>query len=176
MNNRSFRIGELAVYPTRGVTQVLGIECREVSGIRQTFYHLRVASSDERIFVPISKAHSVGLRPVIPKEEVTKVFEFLKTKPVKPVKHNWNKRLREYNEKLMRGSIYDVAEVMRELYYLRYQKMLSFGEKKVLETARDLLVGEIAAATKEDISKVKEQVESLFPAVQETDARRNAEQ
>jgi CarD family transcriptional regulator len=174
--NRSFRIGELAVYPTRGVTQVLGIESREVSGIRQTFYHLRVASSDERIFVPISKAHSIGLRPLISREEVPKVFEFLKTRPVKIVRQNWNRRLREYNEKLMRGSIYDVAEVMRELYYLRYQKMLSFGEKKVLETARDLLVGEIAAVTEQDVTKVQEQVESLFPAEQRAGAPSSVEQ
>jgi len=174
--NRSFRIGELAVYPTRGVTQVLGIESREVSGIRQTFYHLRVASSDERIFVPISKAHSIGLRPLIAREEVSRVFEFLKTRPVKIVRQNWNRRLREYNEKLMRGSIYDVAEVMRELYYLRYQKILSFGEKKVLETARDLLVGEIAAVTEREVSEVQEQVESLFPAEQRAGAPSSAEQ
>jgi CarD family transcriptional regulator len=174
--NRSFRIGELAVYPTRGVTRVLGIESREVSGIRQTFYHLRVASSGERIFVPILKAHSIGLRPLIGREEVSNVLDFLKAKPVKIVRQNWNRRLREYNEKLVRGSIYDVAEVMRELYYLRYQKMLSFGEKKFLETARDLLVGEIAAATEQEMSKVQEQVESLFPTAQPAGATPSAEQ
>jgi len=159
----TFRVGDRAVYPAHGVAEICGIESREVSGNQQTFYVLRLLNSDRRIMVPLSKVPSVGLRQVIPCDEVPDVFELLKTKPGRLVRQNWNRRYRGYIEKLKSGSVYDVAEVMRDLYLLRYQKPLSFGERKLLDTAKELLVKELSVATDDPENKVEEEIQLIFP-------------
>ncbi|NOZ01847.1 MAG: CarD family transcriptional regulator [Deltaproteobacteria bacterium] len=159
----NFRVGDRAVYPAHGVAEICGIESREVSGNQQTFYMLRLLNSERRIMVPLSKVPSVGLRQVIPTEEVPEVYELLKTKPGRIGRQNWNRRYRGYIEKLKSGSVYDVAEVMRDLYLLRYQKPLSFGERKLLDTAKELLVNELSVATSESEVSVEEEIQSIFP-------------
>lgn len=161
---QNFRVGDKAVYPAQGVAEVLGIESREVSGNQETFYMLRLIDTDRRIMIPLSKAPSVGLRQVIAEEEVPAVFGLLKTKPVRLSRQNWNRRYRGYIEKLKTGSVYDVAEVLRDLYLLRYQKPLSFGERRLLDTARELLVKELSVATQGEADEVQKELDQIFPA------------
>lgn len=161
---QNFRVGDKAVYPAQGVAEVLGIESREVSGNQQTFYMLRLLDTDRRIMIPLSKAPSVGLRQVIEEHEVPAVFGLLKTKPVRLCRQNWNRRYRGYIEKLKTGSVYDVAEVLRDLYLLRYQKPLSFGERRLLDTARELLVKELSVATQGIPDEVQKELDTIFPA------------
>jgi len=142
---------------------VLGIESREVSGNQQTFYLLKLLNTDRRIMVPLSKVPSVGLRQVIHTDKVPKVFELLRSKPERIGRQNWNRRYRGYIEKLKSGSVYDVAEVMRDLYLLRYDKPLSFGERKLLDTAKELLIKELSVATSDSMDKVEEEIQSIFP-------------
>ncbi|HOU52868.1 MAG TPA: CarD family transcriptional regulator [Myxococcota bacterium] len=161
---QGFRVGDKAVYPAQGVAEVLGIESREVAGNQETFYMLRLVDSDRRIMIPLAKAMQVGLRRVIPSEQVPEVLGFLRTRPPRRSQQNWNRRYRGYVDKLKTGSVFDVAEVLRDLYLLRYQKPLSFGEKRLLDTARELLVREIAVATDSHVAQVEGEVESIFPA------------
>ena len=161
---KHFRDGDKAVYPAQGVAEVMGIESREVSGNQQTFYMLRLLDSDRRIMIPLNKAPDVGLRQVIGGEQVPEVFGLLKTKPARLSRQNWNRRYRGYIEKLKTGSVFDVAEVLRDLYLLRYQKPLSFGERRLLDTARELLVKELSVATQGPIDGVQRELEAIFPA------------
>jgi len=161
---KHFRVGDKAVYPAQGVAEVMGIESREVSGNQETFYMLRLLDSDRRIMIPLSKAPSVGLRQVIGVEQVSEVFGLLKTKPVRLSRQNWNRRYRGYIEKLKTGSVFDVAEVLRDLYLLRYQKPLSFGERRLLDTARELLVKELSVANGGPVDNVHRELEAIFPA------------
>lgn len=163
---REFRVGDRAVYPAHGVAEIVGIESREVSGSQETFYLLRLIDSDRRILVPLSKVPQVGLRRVISREEVPYIFDVLRSKPKRGPKQNWNQRYRAYIEKLKTGRVEDVAEVMRDLYLLRYEKSLSFGERKLLDTAKDLLVKEIAVATSTSPSEVEKEIEAIFPPPQ----------
>lgn len=167
MFQNSFRIGDKAVYPAQGVAEVLGIESREVSGNQETFYMLRLIDSDRRIMIPLSKAPSVGLRQVISREEVPQVFGLLRAKPARLSRQNWNRRYRGYIEKLKTGSVFDVAEVLRDLYLLRYHKPLSFGERRLLDTARELLVKELAVATEDHTDIVQRELESIFPPAED---------
>lgn len=161
---KNFRVGDKAVYPAQGVAEVLGIESREVSGNQETFYMLRLLDTDRRIMIPLSKALSVGLRQVISREEVPAVFGLLRSKPTRLSRQNWNRRYRGYIEKLKTGSVYDVAEVLRDLYLLRYQKPLSFGERRLMDTARELLVKELSVATEGIAGDVQRELDSIFPA------------
>lgn len=158
-----FRIGDMAVYPAQGVGEVLGIESREVSGNQETFYLLRLLDSDKKIMIPLNKAPTVGLRQVIDRDQVPDVLGLLRTRPIRLSRQNWNRRYRGYIEKLKTGSVFDVAEVLRDLYLLRYQKPLSFGERRLLDQARELLVRELSVATDGPVLDVQRELDSIFP-------------
>ena len=158
----TFKIGDKAVYPAQGVTEIMGIESMEISGCQQTFYVLRVVDTERRIRIPINKVTSVGLRAVIQGEEIDEVYEILKERPVKFDQQTWNRRYRRYLEKIKTGSVYDVAEVLRDLYLLKYFKNLSFGERKMLDTARSLLVKELSVARDTDGDAIERELEQIF--------------
>mgnify|MGYP003573148760 CR=1 FL=1 len=143
---QTFSVGDKAVYPGQGVGEVLGIEHKEIAGQRQSFYVLKILENGMKIMIPINKVGSVGLRDIIGQEEVDEVYSILKTKTVSVDSTTWNRRYREYMEKIKTGSVFEIAAVLRDLYLLKYDKDLSFGERKMLDTVRNLLVSEIACA------------------------------
>ncbi len=158
----SFRIGDKAVYPSHGVGEVTGIERREVSGLQQTFYILRILATGMTVMVPTATAGTVGLREVITPREVKKIYDLLKRRELILVRQTWNRRYREYMDKIKTGSVYEVAEVLRELSLLRGRKDLSFSERKMLETARALLVQELAVAKRTKESSIERELDAIF--------------
>lgn len=162
----TFKIGDKAVYPAQGVTEIMGIETMEISGMQQNFYVLRVLDTEKKIRIPINKVNSVGLRSVITGEEVEEVYEILRERPEKFDQQTWNRRQRRYWEKIKTGSVYDVAEVLRDLYLLKYDKTLSFGEKKMLDTAQSLLVKELSIARETNEGDIEQELEGIFADAQ----------
>lgn len=157
-----FKIGDKAVYPAQGVTEIMGIESMEISGMQQNFYVLRVLDTNKKIRIPINKVTSVGLRAVITGEEIEEVYSILRERPAKFDQQTWNRRYRRYLEKIKTGSVYDVAEVLRDLFLLKFDKNLSFGERKMLDTAKSLLVKELSIARGTDEESIEQELESLF--------------
>src|SRR5574337_527215 len=136
----NFKVGDKAVYPGQGVGEVMGIEHKEVAGQRQSFYVLRILENGMKIMIPMNKVGSVGLREIIGEKDVRKVYTILREKEVSVDSTTWNRRYREYMDKIKTGSVFEIAEVLRDLYLLRSDKALSFGERKMLDTARSLLI------------------------------------
>ena len=128
-----FDVGEVAVYPGHGVGKIESIEEKEFSGTKQSFYIIRILDTDMTIMIPIDGAKNAGLRCVISSCDVTKVYEILKDKNIAYDNSPWNRRYKEYMERIKSGSIFEVATVLKELYNLRHWKELSFGEKKMFE-------------------------------------------
>jgi CarD family transcriptional regulator len=157
-----FIVGDKAVYPSQGVAEVLGIEQKEIFGSIQRFYVLRVLESDNRILVPIDKSDQVGLRRVAGKEEIGEVMQILREKEVQLDRQTWNRRYRGFMEKIRSGSLFEVAEVFRDLYRLKVMKPLSFGERRMLDTARGLIVQELSVAQAEDEAHVEQQLDRLL--------------
>ena len=157
-----FIIGDKAVYPSQGVAEVLGIEQKEIFGNIQRFYVLRVLESDNRILVPIDKSDQVGLRRVAGKDEIGEVMQILRDKEVHLDRQTWNRRYRGFMEKIRSGSLFEVAEVFRDLYRLKVMKPLSFGERRMLDTARGLIVQELSVAQAEDEAHVEQQLDHLL--------------
>lgn len=139
-----FKIGDLAVYPAHGVGKIESIETKSIGGKRQDFYIMRILENDMKIMIPIRNAESVGLRQLIESKDVSKVYDILKAREVSVNGGTWNRRYREYMEKIKTGSIYELAEVLRDLTVLKGDKELSFGERKMLDTARNLLLKELS--------------------------------
>src|SRR5512136_222808 len=123
-----FKIGDLAVYPAHGVGIIESIEIRDISGSKQEFYILKILDSNMTIMIPLQNVDSVGLRQVISAGEVPKIFDILRAKVGAAENQNWNRRYREYMDKIKTGSLFDLAEVLRDLCMLREDKELSFGE------------------------------------------------
>ncbi len=158
----TFKIGDKAVYPAHGVGEVTAIENREISGQEQTFYILRILENGMKIMIPTNNVRQVGLREVIGKDKVDKVFRILRQKDLSVDTTTWNRRYREYMEKIKTGSVFEVAEVLRDLYLLKSEKDLSFCELKLLDTARALLVKELAVARNCDEEDVEKEFKKIF--------------
>jgi len=157
-----FAIGDKAVYPSQGVAEVAGIESKEISGKIQRFYVLRVLESGMRILVPTDKSEQVGLRRIAGEEEIGEVMQILREKDVQLDRQTWNRRYRGFMEKIKSGSLFEVAEVFRDLYRLKGMKPLSFGERRMLDTARGLIVQELSVAQELDEHKIEQKLEELF--------------
>lgn len=157
-----FKVGDLAVYPAHGVGLIERIESQEISGCRQDFYVMRILDNGMIIMIPTNNVANVGLREIIEHSEVTKLYSILKKRDVPIDNQTWNRRYREYMDKIKTGSVFEVAEVYRDLLILKIEKDLSFGERKMLDTARNLLVKEISLAKKVDEEQVEKELDNIF--------------
>lgn len=161
----TFQVGDHAVYPGHGVCRVAAIETKEILGSKHSFYSLVLIETGMKIMIPQGNVKSVGLRPIISTEEAAKVLDILKVKEVKIDNQTWNRRYREYMEKIKTGSVYEIAEVLRDLFLLKADKELSFGERKMLDNARSLLLKELLLATPEDKLMAEDEVKQIFGMV-----------
>lgn len=157
-----FKIGDMAVYPAHGVGVIERIESKKISGFTQDFYVMRILENDMIIMIPLQNVDSVGLREIIGQKEVTKLYSILRKKKVSVDTQTWNRRYREYTEKIKTGSAFEVAEVYRDLLTLKVEKELSFGERKMLDTARMLLVKEISLAKKVKEEQIEKDLDKIF--------------
>jgi CarD family transcriptional regulator len=160
---RNFQAGDLAVYPAHGVGRIEAIESRVVNGEKHDFYIMKVLESSMVIMIPTGNANSVGLRDVIDEHEIPKVYEIMKNKQdLSNENQTWNRRYREYMDKIKTGSLFDVAAVFRDLSLLKLNKDLSFGERKLYDTAQLLLVKELSTAKNTDEKTIISEIESFF--------------
>lgn len=157
-----FKVGDLAVYPAQGVGRIEAIETREIVGQRQDFYIMKILENNMTIMIPVNNVESVGVRDIIDDEEVAKVYAIMKKRDIPADNQTWNRRYREYMEKIKTGSVYEVAEVLRDLYLLKVDKELSFGERKMLDTAQSLLLKELSIAKKTDESAIMSDIKAIF--------------
>jgi CarD family transcriptional regulator, regulator of rRNA transcription len=157
-----FQIGAMAVYPAHGVGVIESIQEREVAGFLQSFYIMRLLDTDMIIMIPTSNAQNIGLRTVIDTPAVAEIFEILRERPTRLNQQTWNRRYRDYMDKIKTGSLFRVAEVLRDLTLLKLEKELSFGERKMLDTAKNLLVKELSLVNNKEEVEIEAQLEELL--------------
>jgi len=143
----SFKVGDMAVYPAHGVGVIQSIDTKSISGgKRESYFVLRILDTGITIMVPINNTDQVGLRRIMDAQAVLSVYKILRAREIDVEPKPWNRRYRQYMDKLKSGSPFEIAEVLRNLLLLKGEKALSFGERKMLDTARSLLVKEISLA------------------------------
>jgi len=157
-----FAEGDMAVYPAHGVGVIRSIETQQVAGIDQKFYVLEILGNSMRIMIPTSSSENVGLRSIVNKKEALEVLNILRDREVEIDSQTWNRRYREYMEKIKTGSIFEVAAVLRDLFLLSVDKDLSYGERKMLDTAKGLLVKELSIAQDVEEDKISQKIENIF--------------
>jgi CarD family transcriptional regulator len=156
-----FKCGDMAVYPAHGVGKIEAIEQKEIGGFDQMFYVMTIIETGMVVMIPTT-GKGTGLRNIIPSKEVKKVYDILKEKDVEILPQPWNQRYRDYMQKIKTGSVYEIASVLRDLNVLSADKSLSFGERKMMDTARGLLVSEIAIANQIKEQKVEDDLDQIF--------------
>jgi CarD family transcriptional regulator len=157
-----YKVGDSAVYAGHGVGKITSIESTEMYGQKQVFYRIQIEDTGMKILVPVDKAEAKGLRPIISKKEANKVMDIMRVKDIKIDTQTWNRRYREYMEKIKTGSVYEIAQVFRDLYVLKTEKELSFGEKKMLDLAKGMLLRELELATGSDELKKLDDISAMF--------------
>lgn len=149
-----FNVGDKIVYPMHGAGTIDSIEEKDILGEKQSYYILKMPSN-VKVMIPIAKAEEVGVRNVIDKQSAEKVFKVLSEDETEMEK-NWNKRYRDNMEKMKSGSVYEVADVVRNLSFKQKEKGLSTGEKKMLSNAKQILVSELVLAEHASQDEVEE--------------------
>ena len=162
-----FKVNELVVYPSQGVGRVERIESQEIGGVKADFYIVRILSNNVTLMVPVANARNVGLRSVCSKRIGQKIFESLNDRSefTGYTGQSWNRRYREYSEKLKSGDLSDVAYVLKELFLIGKDKELSFGERRLLEQAMGLVSMELAYSLDQDQDTIKEGINDMFADV-----------
>ncbi|GAA2174001.1 CarD family transcriptional regulator [Agrococcus versicolor] len=145
----NFEVGETVVYPHHGAATITEVKKRKIKGEEKVYLKLNVTQGDLTIEVPADNVGLVGVRDVIGREGLDKVFEVLKA-PFTEEPTNWSRRYKANLEKLASGDVIKVSEVVRDLWRRDQDRGLSAGEKRMLAKARQILVSELALAEKTD--------------------------
>ncbi len=156
-----FKVGDKVVYPMHGAGIIEAIEEREVLGQRQQYYIMKLPMGDMQVMIPLRSVEEVGLREVISPQEVTRVFEVLQGEKTK-MSQNWNRRYRANLEKIKSGDIFEVAEVVRNLSIRDKEKGLSTGERRMLESARQILISELVLAQGLPADEVERRIDAIL--------------
>lgn len=158
----TFEVGDMAVHPAHGVGEIAAIENRNLGGTSQDFYVIKIVENGMKVMVPTTAVAQVGLRPIMSQKEAEKVIGILRAPEVAVDVQPWNRRFRAYTEMLKSGSPYEIAKVLRDMNRLKFDKNLSFGERRLLDQAKGLLVKELALAKKVELSAIEDELREIF--------------
>lgn len=140
-----YDVGDKIVYPMHGAGVIESIEEKEILGEKKSYYIMKMPVGEMKVMIPINCAGNVGIRDVIDKSIADRVFRSLEGEIIEQPS-NWNKRYRENMIKIKSGNVFDVAEVVKNLIIREKQKGLSTGERKMLNSAKQILISELVLA------------------------------
>jgi CarD family transcriptional regulator len=159
-----FKIGDKAVHPSHGLGEITAIETREFAGTSGLYYILRILDNGMKVMVPTTAVAQAGLRSVMSSREADGVLATMKAREVAVDLQPWSRRFRAYTEMIKSGLPHEVAKVLRDMHRLRFDKDLSFGERRLLDQAKSLLVKELALAKKMTEAQLLAEVSQIFKA------------
>jgi CarD family transcriptional regulator len=166
-----FAVGDLVVYTAQGVGKIESIDQKAIGDASCAFFIVRILSNDITLMVPVSNAPNVGLRALTSGEQAQSILAaFTDHSPFSGYTgQNWNRRYREYTERLKSSKLADVANVLHELLLIGRGKELSFGERRLLEQAMSLVSGERAVVLNNSEQSIRETIQQAFvlPEIQE---------
>lgn len=167
-----FAPGDKVVYPLHGVGCVERLEKREVLGTEQMYYIIRIACDDMTVMIPVERSDELGLRGIVGKKDVELALDILVKKSNAGMDDDWKARFNMNKEKIRTGSIFEVSEVVRNLFQRSKEKELSSSEKKLYESAYQLLADEISLRLEFERSVVEDMIAEKLEEGQKRAARR----
>ena len=148
-----FRVGDKIVHPMHGAGVVESIVQKKINGVTREYYILKLPVRSMVVMIPVDNCEEIGVRPIIGSGEADRVLEAMSTIEVDMIQ-NWNRRYRENMERLKSGNLIEVARVIKGLMQRESVRGLSTGERKMLHSAKEILISEIVlsqSASYEDV-------------------------
>ena len=162
----NYKVGEKVIYPNQGVGVIEEICIRKIAGQQEEFYMLRIVSNNSTVLIPTGNVENVGIRRLCGQKEVKSLLKILKAE-LNEHNPDWKNRYKGNVERMNSGSIFEVAKVLKNLFFLSFQKSLSFREKKMFDRARQLVVSEIATVQDQKLDQVEKMVDKLLTTTYE---------
>ncbi len=168
-----FKVGDVVVYPIHGVARIVNISKEKIGNSDQLCYiletEIKTANEKPVIKLPVDKVESNRVRKIVDEQEVPQIIEVLQRRGMKTDSQTWNRRHREYQEKMRSGSIFQAAEVYRDLSLLKETKDLSHGERRLFDQAYNLLIKELSIAKRTEEKEIERTLDKIFHQGAETD-------
>jgi CarD family transcriptional regulator len=153
-----YNVGDRIVYPMHGAGIIEAIEEKEILGVVNSYYVLRVPIGNINLMVPTNNASEIGVRDVVSCTVIEELFEYVRHCEM-PMNENWSKRYRENMDKIKSGEIFEIANIFKYLLLREKEKGLSSGEKKMLVTAKQIIVSEIMLSKDIDVKEAEDSLE-----------------
>jgi CarD family transcriptional regulator len=153
----SLKVGDKVIYPNQGLGVVEAIKEESYNGEKLKVFRFRILSNNTLVLLPSSSAVEIGIRRPVPESSIRKIFHFMRTGPI-DITMDWKGRYKEHLGLMKSGTLFEIAQVLKSLYYLNLIKPLSFREKKMMEKAKELIISEISEASDVPGSKIEEKI------------------
>ena len=163
--SKTFQVDQKVVYPSQGVGVIKQIIQKKFKDSKIPYYVIYLEVTDMTIMVPVDKAVSLGIRPTVSRDEAMKALELI-SEDYEPIPSDWKMRYQMNLELLKKGSIRDIASIVRSLYHRGKVKELPILERKLYDSAKILLEEEITIS----LRKSKDEVQNMIFAKLELDA------
>ncbi len=157
------KVGDKAVHPSHGVGEVMAIDRREIGGTTSDFYVIKILDNGMKVMVPVGST-TAQLRAIMTAKDADLVLETMRAREVAVDLQPWSRRFRAYTEMIKSGEPHEIAKVLRDMYRLKFDKDLSFGERRLLDQAKSILMKELALAKKMKESEILAEVSGIFTA------------
>jgi CarD family transcriptional regulator len=154
---KGFQVNQKVVYPSQGVGVINAIEEKEFKSEKVPYYVIYLEVSDMTIMVPVDKAAGLGIRPIVPSKEAQRALELI-GEDFEPITSDWKERYNKNLDLLKKGSVTDIATIVRTLYHRSKVKELPILERKLYDSALKLLEDEVAYSLK----KPRDEVENMI--------------
>ena len=155
----TFQVDQKIVYPSQGVGKIVEIKERKFKNEMILYYVIYLEVSDMTVLVPVNRCEELGIRAIVSPEEAQKALDMI-GEEYEPVTTDWKLRYQMNLELLKKGSVQDIASIVRCLYHRSKIKELPILERKLYDSAKKLLEDEISFA----LSKSSKEVEALIHA------------
>lgn len=137
-----FQVGDKIVHPMHGAGVVDSIVTKKVNGVVREYYILKIPVGGMLVMIPTENSEEIGVRPIVDREEADRLLDAMPTIVV-DMTQNWNQRYRENMLRIKSGDLMEVAKVVKGLMIRDGDRGLSTGERKMLHSAKQILISEL---------------------------------
>lgn len=156
-----YTIGDRVLYPMHGAGVITSVEERDILGEKKQYFVMKMPVNDIEVLIPVESLERIGVRDIISNSQAEDVLRDFKEYNIEFNK-NWNKRYRENMSKIRSGNIYEVAHVVKTLMIRDRDKGLSAGERKMLISAKRIMVSELILATHTEEATIEKELDKII--------------
>jgi len=156
-----FNVGDRVAHPLHGAGTISEIERKKIDNSYRDYYVMRIPKGDMRVMIPVDACDAVGLRPIIDSEQAEEILSRIPDLEISE-DSNWNKRYRENMLRIRSGNLLEVASVIKSLVNRENTRGLSTGERKMLHSAKQILISEIVLCFECSYSEAEERLYRAF--------------